>query len=517
MPPSREIVITYGGYTCSPDGDFTYSQTFDTFSMAFSFLVQADTEADFNTARATAITAFRDPFNNLSVVLGAQTLISISQSGNTGLEVRPEITRQEHIANTGRSERFSVRISAGLPADNVATSGLREFGVNVDYSPSRRRMVTLSGVWTAVPGVAARAGYEAGIDGVVSSVKSSLSITNWELIGEPRTETSYNDKTCAFSIQYHEILYGQVGSGDDAQIVEQRVQIAVGATSVRYSGGRSGIYGESGTGDARPFISIDCSFNCYVDFEQTTDLASVWSRVRPWLIALMRTAAGSSAFALIEDRPQYQYDDNQISATLRGVAPPSNFLAREITTTESDDKGEVLVSAWVGGNRYAKYQYPGSGRKLRTVRVMEEAIGGGGGGSILGGGGDGGGGGSGFFGWGDAWGNPIPFPGFQGAPTPLGGSTSFPTFNIPQNDVAGGGGDVFGVGGGGAGGGGDVFGVGGGGAGGGGGNINGGSKAFLRDDYETTPLSLGLPDGGSIIRITRRVRTQVTELFSLVT
>ena len=40
-------------------------------------------------------------------------------------------------------------------------------------------------------------------------MKSDLSVTNWEIVGEPRTETSYNDKTIAFARTYREILYAQ--------------------------------------------------------------------------------------------------------------------------------------------------------------------------------------------------------------------------------------------------------------------------------------------------------------------
>ena len=105
MALAREMVITYGSYSCSPDGQFSFNQTFDTFSLQFDFLVQSNTAAGFASAYDSAADAFRKPFQNLTVVNGGSTLLSLSQSADTGLEIRPEILKREHVANTGRSVR----------------------------------------------------------------------------------------------------------------------------------------------------------------------------------------------------------------------------------------------------------------------------------------------------------------------------------------------------------------------------------------------------------------------------
>jgi len=399
--PTRELSITYGSYTVSPDGGWTFSDTSDAFTLEFSFNVLGATssEADFATACAAAVTAYRKPFQDLTITQGSQTQ-SFKPSANTGLETRASIVKvQDHVVNTGRSRRYTVRVTGGRPADNVTTSGLREYSYSVQYAPNNRRLVSISGVWTAVSGTAARAGYDAGIEAVCNATLSALgmSAAQVEIVGVPRTESSYNDKTLSFSRDYKEIKFGQLGAGNDAGIVEQQLRITsrrwseknapAGLQTSAPSKGETSAGGAgetSSTGQALPLTEITASYECWVRFDVTTDLAAKWTAIESFVLAEMRKVANGKAFALVEVIPTYHHDDNRITATVRGVAVASGLVRREWQRVHSATTGALYVPVW-NGNPSAKIKYDGPSDVFITTRSSADVVGGGGGG----GGGDG--------------------------------------------------------------------------------------------------------------------------------
>lgn len=395
--PAREIAITYGSVTVNPDGQYRTVESFDAFTVEFDFIVTGTSASDLGANISTARTAFRKPFQDLAIVHGSTTIHTLKPSQNTGLETRSEILKEEHVVNCGLARRFHVRVTGGLPADNVTTSGLREFSVTVSYTPARRRLISISGVWTAVSGTAARAGYAAGIDTLCASTLSGLSLTvgtNCELVGEDPTASSYNDKTLTFTRVYQEINYAQAGSSDDAAIVQQQLRISIrrasewnAATgSIPSYGSGSNAHGAtsdslSSTIKVLPFIEVSASYDAWVKFDQTTDLAGKWATIEAVVLNLMRVAAGSQ-MATTSIAPSYLYDDNRISAQITAIAIPTGATAvhREFSQELVLEGGNVAIPAWTGGP-LAKFVYQGPSRKVLTTRLVETTASGGRGGS----------------------------------------------------------------------------------------------------------------------------------------
>lgn len=508
--PSRELSITYGSTTVSPDGQFYLDENFETFTLRFAFNVTGTSESDFATNCAAARTAFRKPFQALTITQGATSrTFNTSGSVNTGLETRSRITKEApHPMNTGRGRRFFVEITGGQPADNVTTNGLREFSTNVATGPSGRKLVTISGVVTAYGSNGARAQFASIISSLETSTLSGLGLTlgtDCEQIAEEPTAASYNDKTLAFSRTYHQIKYGQAGSTDDAGIVEQQMRVTSSQVAQRNAPGGVSIPGGGGSGStssgggsirasgeqALPLREVSVQYDAWVPFAAANGLsalASKWTAIRSWAFAQAATAAGGGAFALVAEEPSFLPDDNRISVSFRlALAPRTGVVRREFSVVTSDQPGNILTPAWTG-NATSKYQYGGPRDVTVTYRLMEETVTGGasaaGNGSAAGGGAGSGSGGA--TGWGGI----------------LTGAGDFPTFvGLFVNEDGAGGGAADGGGSGGV-------------SAGGGGNVGMPPNSVTeRDDTEEEPMLYGID---SPLVVTRTTHTRVLRFFTRV-
>ncbi len=395
---TRELSITYGSLTVYPDagpegGDqYRVTENFDSFILEFAFLVTGTDASSFAAACSAARTAFRKPFQALTMSHGGVTLYSFSHTGNTGLEIKSEILKEDSFANSFLLRRFRVRITAGLPADNVTTAGLREYSVSVGYSPARRRLVTISGVFTANASTQSRAAYEGAIATLASAVKSQLSITAWELTDESPTAQSYNDQTLSFSRSYHEILYGQGGSGDDAAIVEQQLRITRRQMSERNAPSSvsipvAGLKGQTSDGGikahggrALPLLEVSATYECWIDFGSLSGVSALngkWTSIRSFVLGQMTLLSGGGSYAVTSEDVSVSPDDNRISANLTiAIAPASGVLRREFSVEVTKEAGYLLVPGW-NGNSLGRFVYQGPRRFTATYRMVEELAGGG--------------------------------------------------------------------------------------------------------------------------------------------
>lgn len=382
--PSRELVITYAGYAVNPDGPVRLERSGDSFVVDFAFIVNGTTEAGFQAAIVAAEAAYRQPFRDLTVVQGSQTLLDASMSSNLGLEVQPSISKDEHVVDTGRSRRYLATVRGRLPANNIAVSGdmgLREFSYDVLFTPARRKHVTFQGVYTAVSSTFARDQYNGLIATKISGILSALGGT-YELAEEPTTQSSYHDQELAFTRVYDEIIYPQGGSANDAAIVRQNFAVTTRRLSVWGAPSGVGILGDSGgttseggrggsgpAGDPQALTIIEATYDAWIDKTVTQDLPGKWKAIRAWAIGVLQSTVTGS-FALISEEPQYQFDDNRISVTLSGLATDdgSGVLARDYSMTSAKTPGFVLVPVWNGDPLARhKYQGPGSFRVSQTL------------------------------------------------------------------------------------------------------------------------------------------------------
>jgi len=280
----------------------------------------------------------------------------------------PTVAKEGDSADTGLSRAYRVRIAYGRPADNVPNDGLRSRSVTINYTPARRRTVTISGTYTAVSGTDARAKYQASIASLASTVLSAIDNTaNFELVDETDGPNSTNDKVLDFSRTYEEILYSQAGSSNSTTIVRQSLKIRL----------RDVAPGD--TPEVRRLGVFDATYSAWIDAEQTTDLAGQWATIQSWVVTQVQTASGVSQLAVVDRSVTYDYDDNRIDATMtfHGVRGDDR-IENAVHVEDDDQRGVQLLPVWTG-NPIDRLEFQGPRdytRRVtsRTVFLGEKSI-----------------------------------------------------------------------------------------------------------------------------------------------
>lgn len=372
MAVSRELSIRYGDLTMGGDSDYPLdgyhevTHDHESVDISWSFFVTSDSEDGFVSKCKDVETRLRRPYQDLEITLGRSLLFRRRQSDNTGLDSQPEVSKGGDPADTGRSRLYRVRVRMGLPADNVDTLGHRRSSISVAYSPSRRKTVTIEGMFTAVTSNDARAQYEAKIATFCTSALTAIGGT-FELIGEPVTRTSTNGKTIDFLRVYEERIYGQGSSTlDDSALVGSVLEVSRTSRNTGHSP------------DAQDLTEVIGQFSCSVDKTVSQDLAAKWASVKPWIIEKMQAQTGSR-FALVSARPVFDYDRNTIACTLVGLgtdldATSQDQIAHRIEVADSRPSGKVFVPAWTG-NPEDCYIYDGPVVTLRTITQTTKILG----------------------------------------------------------------------------------------------------------------------------------------------
>ena len=388
---ARDLGLSYGGFTIGGTSErllheqISIDRRSDATTIRATFLVTGTTYAAFASARDAAETAFRKPFQDVVVSLGASTIASFKQSEHSALEVQSTIVAVESDLNSGLSQLYRVTIECGAPADygSGADTALRDWSVSVAYSPSRRRTVTVSGVYTAQPtSTLARAAYAAQISAKATAVLTALGGT-FELVSEDPTASSFHDQTLRFTRVYREVIFGQGGSGDDPDIVEQHLEISRRRWSERNSPASaiptlagSTSDGSDAGGTAQPLVEIEATYTAAIDATRTTDLKSKWNSLRDWVISQMGAVLAGGGFALIEDRPSFDYDENRLSARLLAIGvdtKASAVIRRRVETTIDNDMGAIFDPLWTGIPTDV-LEGTGPNVLMRTVRVETETV-----------------------------------------------------------------------------------------------------------------------------------------------
>lgn len=375
MAVTRELTIRYGGYSLHPVGKIRMEKGYERSLLEFSFLVSSTTAAGFAAACQGAEMAFRKPQQNASVVVKGSQVFSIGPS-NSGFDSDPVLTKGEDVADVeGRSRVYHARIEYGMPADTGVEEqvGLRSYSVELTYTPARRRTATIAGTFTAVGGVQARAQYDAKIAALNAAVTAALTGT-WERINE-RSERNTYDTLLEFSDTFEELIFdqGAAGTRDDPEIVKQQLKIS----RARDNSAGFTPFGPGGYGGTAvdPLVIVTANYDAWIDHTATTALAAKYAAIRPWLLDQITTIAGASKWALVEEEPQYDLDNNRISARLVvhtiGV---TDVFENEVTVTDDLDPGYRIVGIWTG-NPLEKYVYDGIAEFTRTVsQTMKKTI-----------------------------------------------------------------------------------------------------------------------------------------------
>ncbi len=249
---ARELKIVYGsltvgaGTTRELDGYTTLMMSHGLAEFEFSFLTAdiADTAAAFAAECQAVEDAFRTPYQDFEWTLGSDKIRELDQSQNTGLDAQPEILKRADVeSDSGRRRRYTIRIRFGLPADTGAEPavGLRDAKVAMNYTLDGRRVLTMSGVWTASGANDARAQYAAAATAWANGRITALGGT-YKLVEHDRDATT-NQKELRFRRVYEEIDANRLRTYS-VSVALSPAKVATVTISGRY-------YGTDGGDDAR--------------------------------------------------------------------------------------------------------------------------------------------------------------------------------------------------------------------------------------------------------------------------
>lgn len=366
---TRELEITYGGFVVSGADDnylltgrYQQDEGYPTGVLSFTVLCRADTETDFGDKCIALEAAFRKPWQATKVKLGAKTLIDWTHVGNTGYNAQPTIRKIGDDDDSGRARKYAITVTVELPADLAGQSARRYSSVALTTDPSgRRARLEISGRYTALGGLSARAAYEAAIAAYVSAVQASIPITGaWQKVAPEIATADDQNKNLDFSIAYEEVPAGEADSG----LLDVKLSISRSRPAPGDSPGR----GTRRLTTFRAVVSGQVPFGL--------DARTRWETVtRAWIIGKIRTIFGITTLAIAPDDLDIDHVKNEIHATLTALGPEGG-KSLEYTHTQAitDDKGVTIAPVW-NSDPLAAYRFSSPETVVRTTTDVERVLG----------------------------------------------------------------------------------------------------------------------------------------------
>ncbi len=416
MAIRQDIEITYGTYVVGGKSGNIFKDQYQTdegpnqITLEYSFLIHGEDQKEFDDKVLEATKAFRTPEKDTLIKHREFTVHSWSHLSATGMNARPKIIKTENPANSSWTRVYTVRIEMDAPADERNLAGRREATILVKYLPSRRRVITISGVYTAIAGTGARATYEAGITAFENSVMSDLGVTRFDQVDES-AEADDTDRILVFSRIYKEEFHGEKsGAVADPEIVDQVLVVTTdkvapgdsifgpggqqniqaggagaggaggGTVALPAGGGQPGDNpGREDVGVERP-VTVSLRYTAWIDKDLTVDLVAKYEGdIRPWLLTNMFDTFGNGDGALTREFPQYDFPDNRISVDLVLIVPVTPILEFAYTRINGSDPGTKLAPVQDDEpDTYVAYQAKAS--LTRTHTIVQRRLGGAGGG-----------------------------------------------------------------------------------------------------------------------------------------
>lgn len=204
---ARSSSVAYGSLTCSGapyeinDRPIVrYDRQSHIVSVSWSTVISGATQTALKDNVQTFRDALKTRYQDLTVTYAGQATHSFTHSGNTGFNSIGSCSRSDEGA--GLVQVWDALVVVELPADD--NTDRRMSSVNLSTDETGRKVVTISGVYTAASGGAdARANYDAKADTYCDSIISGLSLT-MHLVNED-SQTDDQDKVLNFTRAYKEI------------------------------------------------------------------------------------------------------------------------------------------------------------------------------------------------------------------------------------------------------------------------------------------------------------------------
>lgn len=367
---ARELSIEYGTVTVGGSTDRILDSSltpisidvgYETATVSFEFVTSASSESLFGTEVATLEAGFSTPRQRLRILAGATTLHDFNPADNSGFNADATITKVGDEVDTVRTRRYSVEITIDLPADLAGQDGRQDSSVQLSYSSSRKRTLTVTGSYTALNANDSKTQYEAAIDAYITSLTTPLGGT-WELVSEDVTHNDTNTLT-DFTRVLKEVVKNQATATlDHDGIIDPDFTI-----TIRTEEPGDSIVGSVTTEKPKTF---DVSYSASIDTSNIggQTIYDFWvSTIRPFVIEEMLAITGASLFAVITDAPVVDEINCTINASITALVYDGNgLLAASVTFSEEDSRGIQLTPAWAG-DRLAKYAFRGPGSLSRTL------------------------------------------------------------------------------------------------------------------------------------------------------
>jgi hypothetical protein len=310
-------------------------------------------------AEVTALeTAFRTPRLNLTVTQGGGTLVNWNHANSYGYNAFPKILKYGDSNDGGFSRWYKVRIEAGLPADVTNTNYRRNSTVNVDYSPSRRRTVTITATYTANGGTTARAQYQASFQAYYTSVLNTLGGV-YKILRSPQETADDQNKEVNISVSFDEQIYPSSPGYGTASLRDEKLSIS----RVTSTPGDSPL-----PSVVERLIHLSAKYEAWFDNTVTIDLVGQWTLLQSGVMSEIQKVLTGGSLAVIDETPDFDRSNNKITVTLTCVGSTRNGVLEYLETVTTDQfLGNILVGT-TDGNPWSKYLYQGPGKYQRKIR-----------------------------------------------------------------------------------------------------------------------------------------------------
>lgn len=377
MAVTRELTIVYGATTIDGssgihlhgDPPIRWAMRHDGGQLDFTLVVTASSAANLITASNAVIDQFRTPRQDLLVKRGGSNELDLRPSTNSAFDTLPDAVKVGDPFDTGRSQKIAVSIRFGLPANKASLAGRRESNVSVEYDSSRRRTVSIDGVYTAISGSNALAIYSGAIDAWATSVLAALGGT-YKLVGPESLRYFETVKEISFARTYQELLRDLLGE-DAGATVDTTADVAdqILTIAVRKIGPGDS---PNAAGPVLRLAEVSVSYSAAVPAGPDA-LDTVRDAVLAYLDAQVQLAIPDAVgLALIESTPDLNYDESriQINQTWHAAlsAGWSEYMRTERTTYES---GVTLRPLW-SSSRWRRYKF--NRPEAMTVSVTERGL-----------------------------------------------------------------------------------------------------------------------------------------------
>ena len=366
--------LTWGTYVVGDTqerlivGNPRVSRTFETWELTLDVLIRGTSAATFAANCAEMESEFSKRRLLILWQVSGETKGTFNPASGTRTGLNT-FSRIEKVgtpgADTDRSRLYTVTVGCELPATD--TSGRRDNPYTIEYLPTRQRVVTFTGMWTAVTTNAAKAQYESAAPARFASILTSIdSGATFEKISE-RIEIDDQDQTLRFSVVYKEILDDQPGgSPNSTSIVDPFLTFARDVQQP----------GDSGGGGVKRLETFAVRFTCAIDKTVTQDAATLWEgTVKPYISSSFQTQFSPSSFAFVNVRYVLSPYTNMFEADLliQAAIDPTDVIESVVTSRIKEQGGKAFTGVW-NGNIFAKYVDQGLATRMRfgirAVRVL---------------------------------------------------------------------------------------------------------------------------------------------------